>query len=152
MMVVKNRYLFVSVGLLVLALSASPQNLDNFTRKYGPPDDNGHYKVRPDVLMRVSSKDGKRVREIVIDTQVDSKVPAEAIHDVLDEVIEELAPTSLRGRRISAGITFQSSCNSIGHRTEYDNVKIGRISTCESASGKNVIKYRAIILWKSPPP
>lgn len=38
---VKTRYFLVSVCSLVLAQSARPQNLDDFTRKYGPPYDNG---------------------------------------------------------------------------------------------------------------
>lgn len=147
-MVFKNRYVLVSAFLLVLAISARPQTPAELTRKYGPPDDKGHYTVRPGVSMTVSSKDGKRVSEMVIDSSVDSKVPAEAVHNVLDEVIDELVPKSLRGRRIS-DMTFWSSCNSMRH-TEYDSVEIGETTNCELASGKSVVKHHAVIRWKTP--
>jgi hypothetical protein len=102
--------------------------------------------VRPGVSMTVSLKEGQRVREMVIESLVDYEVSAKALHDVLDEVIEELAPKELRGARVS-DMTFWSSCNSM-RGAEYDRVEIGQTTTCELVSGKGFVRHHAVIHWK----
>src|SRR6266478_1366523 len=146
LMVFRSRYMFVSIFVLVMAVSAHAQTVDELTRRYGLPDDNGHYTVRPGVSMTVSMKEGMRVREMVIESSVALEIPAKALDDVLDEVIEELAPKVLRGRRIS-DMTFWSSCNSMGH-ADYEDVEIGQSTGCEVVSGKSVVRHKAVIRWK----
>jgi hypothetical protein len=134
--------------LMLLALPVRAQSVDELVKRYGPPDENGAYKIRSRSQMTVLSENG-RAREMHIDSVFDSQTSEKAIHDQVYEIIDELAPQEKRGKRLSQA-TFSSSCISIGS-DKYENVVISRTQSCETVNGENVIKHRTVIRWQVLP-
>jgi len=73
----------------------------------------------------------------------------------VSEVIEEVAPTAMRGKEISSG-SFQSGCN-VGAFTDYENVSIMRAThECDPDSpvrdASTIIIFKRDICPKPKPP
>lgn len=132
----------------LMSVSSATQTSSELQQKYGSPDENGQYTIRPNVVASVVCQSDDQACRILIkpkrsallsegDTQ---QMPPQMVA----EVIKELSPANQRGAFINSTI-FNAGCTSIS-TDDYERVRISKVTTC--ISGEGVLS--AEILKKQP--
>jgi hypothetical protein len=128
------------VGFLIAARPASAQ-LDAFTlhSKYGAPLDRETFTVRPGIEMVVDYGSGKQVCRIQLPSgmKIVGTVPPGAItKDQINQVLDEVVPSSIRGKEIGKGMTTMGMTNLVF--TEYEHVSVSEVKSNGTGQGITV--------------
>ena len=143
------RKLLFSIALFLLALPVSAQSVKEIEAKYGYSFK--AYLIRPTVMMTVKYAENGQVTEMLVAPRIEDISNPTIAPLIVREIVEELAPTALRGAKLTApekklpyslNIKFPKSTDV----EEYENVSITyRIrNEPNQCSGVAVI----IIKWK----
>jgi hypothetical protein len=123
--------LLVAVGSVFLT-----QSSQNFHNRYGEPD-RERFSTRPGISLTVGYGSDHLACNALIEppqplTYTEERVPLMS-SDGVSEVLEEVAPITMRGKEINASVLV-SGCNE-ARVTEYENVSIMRSRhTCDPSS------------------
>ena len=145
----KRRRLFI-VMLFVAYLAVMPsqaQTPNKLRKKYGAPDNKGHYVVRPDIVIAAALADDQQPCKIIVKPQESSTLRESASNvmksDTVTEVLDELMPVDQRGKHLRS-IIFNASCAAMS-TVEYERVSINRALTCVLGGGVTSAEIR----WKA---
>ena len=128
----------ILAGCLLVTAGAvfAVQSSDEFHAKYGPSDLE-RFQVRPGISLTVQYGSDHEACEMVIGPlqpliHPEGQAPLVS-SDSVSEILEEVAPSAMRGKEIGSG-NFQMSC-ALGTVTDYENVTISRgSSACKAGS------------------
>lgn len=125
----------LSLTALLVPVLGGAQTPDDLRQRYGAPDRRGRYAVRPNVAASVARQSDGRVSRILIeprDSGTSAKGPGRQIPErAAAEVIDELSPAAERGALLNS-LNFSAGCTSI-RADDYEQVRISRVFTCDSA-------------------
>jgi len=142
----KNFLLAMTLLLTVFVLVSSAQQASDFREKYGPPDDKGRYRVRPNIGMKIDVSEAGRPSKMVI-KRLDAEEPISTktlmLNSLATEILAEVIPPPKRGklRRTSR---FAFGCVE-SETSEYEDVTITIDKRCEAQGGG---AYDAVVHWK----
>jgi hypothetical protein len=143
----KQRFAALTLLITVFMLAITAQEAGKYREKYGPPDAQGRYIVRPGIGMTIKfAKNGKPAEMVIkrLDADESDRKPARVMSSaVAQEIIQEVAPIGSRGPLKSKG-GLGSGCTTV-HVSEYEQVSISDVTRCE-AQGEGT--YSASVRWK----
>lgn len=155
-----QRLLFASLLIMMFSLFAFGQTRADFERKYG--SEANIFEVRPGILMTVKYGDHGQACEMVIEkrhkTQSGINLNSVLPDALVKELIDELAPVEMRGKRIDKGYMdkWYLESNISGNLTETDYryerftiSLIGSLSSSTEGSGTIVLIIRRNPLAKT---
>lgn len=146
------RTITLSIVILFCCLVGSAQTPDEFKQKYGPPDEQGRYIVRPGIAMTVKYTSDQRLSDILLqpDPIYKPRLPGVSNsnampEDIAQQVLDELVPLEKRGTASKFLANIESSCISISPR-DYEFVTIGITRRCNEQGGG---LYQISVHWKN---
>lgn len=152
-----QQFLFASLLIMMFCISAFGQTPADFERKYGSKAN--IFEVRPGILMTVKYGDDGQACEMVLEKRhkthsginLNSVLP----DALVKELIDELAPVEMRGKRIDKGYMdkWYLESNISGNLTEtnyrYEKFTISLIGSLSSSTeGSGTI---VLIIRRNPP-
>lgn len=137
----------------MIVIIGMAQTRNEFKQKYGSPDSNGRYVVRPNIGLLIKYKQSQNPSEMVIeplasDTANGSNPEKESSNKIMpsdeaEEVLNELVPVAKRGKKVEVA-HFSFGCASLYH-TDYEQVTINIAKRCEAQGGGT---YSITVRWK----
>ncbi len=154
--IINDRLVTALLLMLVVAAPCLAQTSTELRRKYGEPETLSQkssrilverYMVRPGIMMTVKFGDGGRACELRIEPRRSQTQNARRVEIMeaaaAQQIIEDLAPASERGRLINTS-DAQFSCASIIFQ-QYERVMIAVTTRCAAQGGGT---YSIKIRWK----
>ncbi len=132
--------IFLTSFVFITVITGTAQTPDELKQKYGSPDVEGIYTVRPNIGLSVIYKDNRNISEMIIKSFGSAKLMDS---DEAEKVLDEVFPDVKRGKKISVGIA-EFGCTSVNF-TEYESVIISIVKRCK-AQGEGT--YAISIRWK----
>jgi hypothetical protein len=147
----KNHVLTLIGVVLVAGIIGLAQTNDELRQKYGPPDSQGRYIVRPGIGLTAEVDKNGKTREIMVrplssktnSTSQASEKPTVMNSEVAKAILSEVLPVSKRGRFQGIG-SAEFGCTSIDH-LDYEKVLIRISNRCVQQKGGT---YSINIRWK----
>lgn len=145
---VQNKILIIgkiSLFSLALAISATSQTASDFAAKYHPVS---AYELRPGILMTAKYADDGQICEAIIETRhyhppTGIDLRSTIAESTKRELIDELAPPTIRGKQTSRWLKHSYLQGGILHlERDYENVLI--VTDGDQNSGDEILAIR----WK----
>ena len=131
----------IRFAVLLVAASSAFAQIDTFNlrSKYGIPLDRETFTVRPGIEMVVDYGPNKQVCRIQLPSGmqiVGSVPPSEITKQQIDEVLNEVVPLSIRGKKLNGGVMRLGAI--AAYSTDYENVAITEIQNADVGAGITV--------------
>ena len=144
-----------SFGVALVAATSAFGQIDafNLRAKYGAPLDRETFVVRPGIEMVVDYGPGKQVCQIQLPsgTQIVGSLPAGLItKQQIDEVLDEVVPSSIRGKQISEAM-MSTGVNALSI-VDYENASIDEMQSGGVGKGITVTFHDPTCPKKTPEP
>ena len=147
----KSHVLTLIGVVFVAGIIGLAQTNNELRQKYGPPDSQGRYVVRPGIGLTADVDKNGKTREIMVrplssktnSTSQASEKPTVMNSEVAKAILSEVLPVSKRGRFQGTG-SAEFGCTSIDH-LNYEKVLIRISNRCAQQKGGT---YSINIRWK----
>lgn len=131
--------IFLTSLVFITVITGTAQTPDELKQKYGSPDSEGIYTVRPNIGLLVKYKDNRNISEMLI-KPFDSYSLMNS--DEADKVLDEVFPVAKRGKKVNVG-DLVAGCL-IDTTTLYKLFSISIAKRCETQGGGT---YSISVRW-----
>jgi len=150
---------FAGAFVIVLVISSSAfAQIDTFKlrSKYGEPLDRKTFTVRPGIDMVVDYGPNKIVCKLQLPAGTQTRFsgtppPGIITKQQVDEVLEEVVPSAMRGKEIGKMSPFAVNGMPVPVLTQYENVSISEFPTRELNGGRIVVIFKVSACPKYDP-
>jgi len=147
----KSHVVILLALILFAGIVGVSQTTSDLQKKYGPPDSEGRYIVRPGIGLIATVDDAGTMRDITIgpissnpkSAAQPAEKPTVMKAEVAETILSEVLPVSKRGRYKGTG-NAEFGCTSVDHM-EYEKVVISIRNRCAEQGGGT---YSMNIHWK----
>jgi hypothetical protein len=138
--------------IFITALVAVAQSPDTLKQKYGSPNANGLYTVRPGIGLELTSdRVGQPKAMTIKPLETESSTPRSSQKTGMKvmpkntalEILDEVLPATQRGKKIAA-FSAEYGCTSVD-QDQYENITIDIVNRCDQQGGGT---YSVNIRWK----